>query len=321
MSKPKLMQLLRNAIRAKHYALSTEKTYCTWVRSYIFYHGLKHPKDLDEDDIGSFLSYLAVEKKVSPKTQNQALCAILFLYRHVLMRELNDTINYRWAKPSQYLPVVLSKSELDDILSEMSGCPLLMAQLMYGAGLRKMEVHRLRIKDVDFHRHQIIIRQGKGNKDRYVPLPKATIPALKEQLAISESLFKQDRLLNVEGVEMPFALIRKYPNANKELNWHWVFPSLKLSVDPRTKIKRRHHIHPSVVAKHLNKACKEARIMKKVTCHTLRHSFATHLLESNSDIRTVQELLGHSDVRTTQVYTHVMDRSRSGVLSPLDSIN
>jgi len=314
------MQLLRTTIRSKHYALSTEKTYCFWVRSYIYFHGLKHPKELGEKDIGKFLTYLAVDKKVSPRTQNQALCAIVFLYRHVLNLDISESINFRWAKERQHLPVVLSISEIEDIFSEMNGCPLLMAQLMYGAGLRKMEVHRLRIKDIDFHRHQITVRQGKGNKDRYVPLPKVTIPALKEQIVISESLFKQDRLLNVDGVEVPFALMRKYPNANKELKWHWVFPSLKLSFDPRSNIKRRHHIHPSVIAKHLKKACKSAKIMKKVTCHTMRHSFATHLLEANSDIRTVQELLGHSDVRTTQIYTHVMDRSRSGVLSPLDRI-
>jgi len=319
--KPKLLTQVRNAIRAKHYSYLTEKSYIQWIRRYIFFHDIRHPKDMGANEVGAFLSHLAVDRKVAPKTQNQALCALVFLYKHVLKKELGDVTNLMWAKKHVYLPVVLSQCEIIEVFGHIMGLPLLMCQLMYGAGLRKMECHRLRLKDIDFDRHQIIIRQGKGFKDRHVPLPNMTVQAIRTQIEVVKNLHQQDRELNLAGVELPYAIERKYPNAGTELGWQWLFPSLRLSQDPRTKITRRHHIHPTVVAKHLRKAVLESKIMKKVTCHTLRHSFATHLLEKNSDIRTVQELLGHNDVRTTQVYTHVMKRNATGAKSPLDSLN
>jgi integron integrase len=319
--KPKLLEQVRHSIRAKHYSYLTEKSYVHWIKKFIYFNNVKHPKDMGAEEVGRFLSYLAVKKSVAPKTQNQALCALVYLYKHVIQIELGEITNLMWAKKHVHLPVVLSKSEVFLILDNMVGLPLLMAQLMYGTGIRKMECHRLRIKDIDFERNQITIRQGKGFKDRQVPLPNLAVSAINAQIKIVENLWEQDRKLNVAGTELPYALERKYPNAGTELAWQWLFPSLKLSHDPRTRIERRHHVHPSVVAKHLRRAVTKAKLMKKVTCHTLRHSFATHLLEANSDLRTVQELLGHTDIRTTQIYTHVIKRNGSGTLSPLDILD
>lgn len=318
--KPKLLDQIRFAIRAKHYSYQTEKVYVRWAKKYIYFHKLKHPKDMSATQVGEFLSDLAVRYKVSPSTQNQALCAIIFMYKHVLKSELGEITNLMWAKKHIYLPVVLSQQEVLSIFHHLHGLPLLMIQIMYGAGLRKMECHRLRVKDIDFDRQQIIVRQGKGFKDRYVPLPQITAVSLEAQIEIVKNLFVQDRKLNVNGVELPYAMSRKNPNAGKSLGWQWIFPSLRLSKDPRSKIKRRHHVHPTVVTKHLKKAVDKSLIHKKISCHTFRHSFATHLLESNSDLRTVQELLGHNDVRTTQIYTHVLKRNSNGSLSPLDQL-
>ncbi|WP_144394844.1 integron integrase [Pleionea sediminis] len=318
--KPKLLDQVRFTLRAKHYSYLTEKTYVHWIRRYIYFHNVKHPKEMGESEIGQFLTHLAVNKKVSPATQNQALCSLLFLYRHILKIDIDKITNLKWAKPTQYLPVVLSKNEVSNLFSCMYGVPLLMAQIMYGAGLRKMEVHQLRVKDIDFDRHQIIVRQGKGGKDRHVPLPKSCRETLTEQISLTKNLCQQDRALNIPGVQLPYAIEKKYPNAGKELSWQWVFPSLKISKDPQSNIRRRHHIHPSVVAKHLKAAAKHCGLGKKISCHTLRHSFATHLLETNSDLRTIQELLGHKDVSTTQIYTHVMQRNETGTSSPLDTL-
>lgn len=318
--KPKLLTQLRDAIRSKHYAYQTEKVYIHWVKKYIYFHNLSHPKDMGAAEVGEFLSDLAVNHKVSPSTQNQALCSVIFLYKYVIGKELGEITNLMWAKKNIYLPVVLSQSEVLKIFEGMAGLPLLMVQLMYGAGLRKMECHRLRVKDIDFERQQIIIRQGKGNKDRYVPLPKLAEESLRSQIKVVFSLFEQDRKLNVSGVELPYAMSKKHPRAGELLAWQWIFPSLRLSKDPRSNIVRRHHVHPTVVTKHLKRAVEKSNIFKKISCHTFRHSFATHLLESNSDLRTVQELLGHNDVRTTQIYTHVLNRNASGSLSPLDRI-
>ncbi|MEE4245857.1 MAG: integron integrase [Kangiellaceae bacterium] len=317
-NKPKLLEQVRRAIRAKHYSYQTEKSYLGWIRKYIHFHNLQHPKDMGKNEIGAFLTHLAANLHVSPSTQNQALCAILFLYRHVLDIEIGEITNLMWAKPTQYLPVVLSQQEVKKLLSVMSGAPLLMCQLMYGAGLRKMEVHQLRVKDLDFDRKQIIVRQGKGGKDRHVPLPISCEQSLRGQIGITEELAARDRALNLPGVQLPNAIERKYPNAGLDLAWQWIFPSLNISEDPRSGIKRRHHVHPTVVAKHLRKAVTLSRVGKRVTCHTFRHTFATHLLEANSDLRTVQELLGHKDVSTTQIYTHVLKRNSTGAESPLD---
>jgi len=318
--KPKLLDQVRLSLRAKHYSYQTEKVYVHWVRRYIYFHKLEHPKNMTAKDIGDFLSNLAVQHKVSPSTQNQALCALIYLYKHVLQIELGEITNLMWAKKNIYLPVVLSQNEILKIFEQMSGLPLLMVQLMYGAGLRKMECHRLRVKDIDFERQQIIVRQGKGFKDRYVPLPQVASGPLNAQLEIVKNLHAQDSNLNVNGVELPYAISKKAPKAGTSLSWQWIFPSLKLSNDPRTGIIRRHHVHPTVVSKHLKAAVCRAGIHKKVSCHTFRHSFATHLLEANSDLRTVQELLGHNDVRTTQIYTHVLKRNNNGSLSPLDQL-
>ena len=271
-------------------------------------------------EIGDFLSFLAVSKRVSPATQNQALCAIIFLYKHVLKTPLTEEINMKWAKRQEHVPVVLSSEEILILLDGFSGLPKLMASLCYGTGVRKMECHRLRVKDIDFDRKEITIRQGKGNKDRRVPLPKSCVKELKVQLAFVKELHRKDRIENLPGVELPYAINRKYPNAGTSLAWQWIFPSLRVSLDPRTLIRRRHHVHPSVLTKHLKKALDRSGILKHVTVHVLRHSFATHLLESGADLRTVQELLGHSDVKTTQIYTHVLNRNASGSLSPLDRL-
>ncbi len=318
--KPKLLYQLKVAIRSLNYALSTEKTYVHWARNFIIYHNKRHPKDMASKEVSDYLSYLAIYKNVSPATQNQALCAIVFLYKHVLKQPLDDNICSTRSRRQQNVPVVLSENEVLRLLEEFFGLPKLMASLCYGAGMRKMECHRLRVKDIDFHRAEITIRQAKGKKDRRVPLPSSCVALLETQLNFVKMLHQKDREEKIPGVEMPYALARKYPNASTSLAWQWVFPSLKLSLCPRTLIRRRHHVHPSVLTKHLKVAVERAAINKHVTLHVLRHSFATHLLESGADLRTVQELLGHSDVKTTQIYTHVLNRNKSGSLSPLDKI-
>ena len=318
--KPKLIWQVRSAIRAKHYSYQTEKSYVQWIKKFIHFHKLRHPKEMREAEVGAFLNYLAVQCKVAPSTQNQALCALIFLYKHVLKNELGTVAGLLWAKPKLYLPVVLSTQEVQAIINALTGTPKLMIQIMYGAGLRKMECHNLRVKDIDLQRHQIIVRQGKGGKDRYVPLPKQCVEPLQAQIELSRQLYQQDKQLNVAGVYLPFALDNKFPNAGREFAWQWIFPSLRLSKDPRTAVVRRHHLHPSVVTKHLKTAVFQAGVYKKVTCHTFRHSFATHLLENRADIRTVQELLGHNDLTTTQIYTHVMGKNKLAIESPLDHL-
>ncbi|MBV1911317.1 MAG: integron integrase [Kangiellaceae bacterium] len=318
---PKLMWRVRSKIRTLHYSFQTEKTYVHWIKRFIHYYHLKHPETMAEKEISAFLTHLAVDRKVSPSTQNQALYALLFLYKQVLEIDLPDkAINAVRAKPITNLPVVLSTSEVKVLHSSMSGLPKLMAQVIYGTGLRKSEVHRLRVKDIDFDRNQITVKRGKGGKDRPLPLPQTCKNELKSQIDFVNQLYLKDRKENIHGVELPYAIGIKYPNAGKSLAWQWVFPSLRISTAPRTKIQRRHHVHPTVFSKHLKKAVVEAGIQKHVTSHVFRHSFATHLLESGADIRTVQELLGHTDVRTTQIYTHVLNRNPTGTLSPLDKL-
>ncbi|MBV1910516.1 MAG: integron integrase, partial [Kangiellaceae bacterium] len=267
-----------------------------------------------------FLSHLAVKWNVSPSTQNQALCALVFLYKHVIKNPLDDNICGVRAKRQRNIPVVLTQDEVLDILNSMYGLPKLMAALCYGGGLRKMECHRLRVKDVDLQRMEITVRKGKGNKARRVPVPMSCKDPLEAQLSFVKSLHEKDQIDNLAGVELPYATNRKYPKAGTSFIWQWIFPSLKISICPRTLIQRRHHVHPSVLSKHLRSAVEKSMVNKHVTLHVLRHSFATHLLETGADIRTVQELLGHSDVKTTQIYTHVLNRNASGSLSPLDKL-
>ena len=304
-----------------HYSYQTEKTYVQWIKRFLHFNNLRHPNNMGEVEVNFFLTHLAVDKKVSPATQNQALCALVYLYKQVLEIPLGEkSIDAVRAKYHRNLPVVLSLSEVRLLLGFLIGLPKLMAQVIYGTGLRKSEVHRLRVKDIDFDRNQISVRRGKGGKDRPLPLPQTCKDELKSQIDFVHQLFLRDRTDNVNGVELPYALERKHPNAGKSLGWQWVFPSLRISTDPRTLIQRRHHVHPSVFTKHVKKAVEKSGIHKRVTAHVFRHSFATHLLESGADIRTVQELLGHNDVRTTQIYTHVLNRNPSGTLSPLDKL-
>jgi len=316
----KLLDRVRGIIRCRHFSLQTERTYIYWIKRYIYFHKIRHPKEMGSKEINAFLSHLALKQKVSPSTQNIALNALVFLYKNVLNIPLDDKINAVRAKSREKMPVVLSTNEIGLLLNNLTGLPKVMASLCYGAGLRKMECHRLRVKDVDFDRKEITVRQGKGNKDRIVPLPVTTINALKCQLDFLKELHKKDELENIAGVELPYAIERKYPNAGKSLGWQWFFPSLQISKDPRSDIHRRHHVHPSVLAKHIRKAVRNSGIYKHITIHVLRHSFATHLLESGADIRTVQELLGHNDVKTTQIYTHVVNHSSKISLSPLDKL-
>lgn len=316
----RLMDQVRNKIRFKQYSLRTEQAYSGWIRRYIFFHNKRHPVDMGAAEIEAFLTYLAAERRVSASTQNVALSAILFLYREVLEIELPWLDNFSPAKRPQRLPVVLSREEVTSLLDNVER-PLhaLVLRLLYGSGMRLMECIRLRVKDLDFARSEITIREGKGRKDRVTVLPGAILNDLKKQLSVSRRFFDQDRASQVPGVFLPDALARKYPNAGREWAWHWVFPSTKLSTCPRTRITRRHHMDEKALQRAMKQAINRVGITKPASPHTLRHSFATHMLENGYDIRTVQELLGHSNVKTTMIYTHVLNRGGRGVKSPLDS--
>jgi integron integrase len=311
---------VRNAIRLKHYSLRTERTYVGWIRRFILFHGKRHPLEMGAAEVTAFLSHLAVEGKVASSTQNQALAALLFLYRRVLEVELPWLDGVQRAKASQRLPVVLTEDEIARLFAHLDGVPGLMARLTYGAGLRLMECVRLRIKDIDFGRGELVIRQGKGDKDRVTMLPSTLAAPLRELLQRNRDLYAADRAANLPGVEMPFALERKYPNAATSWPWFWVFPARDLSTDPRSGVRRRHHVFEQVLQRAIKQAARAAGIHKPATTHSLRHSFATHLLQAGYDIRTVQELLGHADVSTTMIYTHVLNRGGRGVLSPLDGM-
>ena len=315
----KLMDQVRNKIRYKQYSLRTEQAYAGWIKRYIFFHNKRHPSEMGASEIESFLTYLAVKRKVSASTQNLALCAILFLYRDVLEIELPWLDDFSPAKRPQRLPVVLSREEVRALLDNVEK-PLhaLVLRLLYGTGMRLMECIRLRVKDLDFERSEIMIREGKGRKDRVTVLPSAVMDDLMKQLSISRRWYNQDRVNQVSGVYLPDALERKYPNAGKEWTWHWVFPSTKLSTCPRSRIIRRHHMDEKAIQRSMKQTIHRVGIAKPASPHTLRHSFATHMLENGYDIRTVQELLGHSDVKTTMIYTHVLNRGGRGVKSPLD---
>jgi integron integrase len=314
----KLLDQIRDAIRLKHYSYSTEKTYVHWARRYILFHNKRHPAEMGAVEIETFLTHLAKEDNVSASTQNQALNALLFLYRSVLKIDLAIPIHALRAKRSELLPTVLSKEETAQVLSGVQGLHQLMAKLLYGSGLRLMECLRLRVKDIDFEQFQIIIREGKGEKDRATMLPASLVQPLKHQIDFVRKIHERDLAQGYGSVELPFALARKYPNADKEFAWQYIFPSDRLSADPRNGINRRHHVDPSGLQRAVRAAAKLANLDKPVSPHTFRHCFATHLLEAGYDIRTVQELLGHKDIKTTMIYTHVLNRGPKAVRSPLD---
>jgi len=318
MAKSQLMEEVRNTLRVHHYSLRTERIYLHWIRRYILYHNKRHPREMGEKEISGFLTFLAVNKHVSASTQNQALSALLFLYKRVLKLEIDWIDDVVRAKRKKNLPVVLTRTQVHQLLSCVSGRKQLLARLLYGTGMRLMEGVRLRIQDINFEYRTITIRGGKGNKDRTTILPDSLITDLEQQIAYTRTLYQQDRDNNSPGVELPFALERKYPNAGKEWPWQWVFPSKKHSTDPRSKIVRRHHIYEKNLQRNIKEAVRELGFSQRVTTHTLRHCFATHLLEDGYDIRTIQQLLGHKDVKTTMIYTHVVNKGAMGVKSPID---
>jgi integron integrase len=304
-------------IRIRHLALSTEQAYVFYVRDFIRFHKRRHPRDLGEGDIRAYLAHLATDRKVAASTQNVALSALLFLYRNLLGIELPYIDDVTWAQKPKSVPAVFTRNEVQKVLSHLKGTHLLMGSLLYGAGLRLKECLSLRIKDVDFDYSQIVIHSAKGFKDRIVPLPERCIPQLKLQLAYARALHAADVAANLPGVYMPYALETKFPNANKSLTWYWLFPAPQISRDPRSGLIRRQHMREDALQRAVKGAITAAGIHKHAGCHTFRHSFATHMLEHGADIRTVQELLGHNDVKTTMIYTHVLKRG-SGVRSPLD---
>lgn len=317
---PKLLDQVRDKLRVKHYAIRTEQSYVDWIKRYIYFHDKTHPKDLGAQDVEAFLTHLAVVGKVAASTQNQAKSALLFLYREVLEIQLPWLDNVTQAKAPKKLPVVLTVAEVQAVLSRLSGSHLLIASLLYGGGMRLMEAVRLRVKDVEFARHEIIVREGKGFKDRVTMLPEAVVVQLKAHLVKVKALHEEDLAQGYGEVYLPFALDKKYPNAGREWGWQYIFPSKNLSVDPRSGKTRRHHLDEKGVQRAMKQAVRDAGLVKPATPHTLRHSFATHLLQSGYDIRTVQELLGHSDVSTTMIYTHVLNKGGRGVASPLDQL-
>lgn len=312
------MDHIRTTIRLRGMSYRTEQTYCDWIRRFILHHNKRHPKDLGATEIRDFLAHLVNDRNVAASTQNVALHALLFLYQQVLLIELPPLGDLQPAKKSTRLPVVFTPEEVRAILAQMMGTKWLMASLLYGTGMRVSELLRLRVKDVDFAQNQIVVRAGKGNKDRVTMLPQSLKEALREHLAEVKKTHENDLQEGYGAVSLPFALEKKYPHANREWSWQYVFPAPKRSIDPRSQVERRHHLDPSGLQKAVKTALRQTTIAKHGSCHTFRHSFATHLLERGSDIRTVQELLGHEDVSTTMIYTHVLNRGGFAVRSPLD---
>jgi integron integrase len=318
MSQPRLMERMRGALRARHYARRTEKAYCLWVERFIRFHKMRHPSEMGEAEINAFLTHLAVEGKVSSSTQNQALAALLFLYRSVIGREVGDLTGVIRARKQKRLPVVLTREEVRALLEELDGVCWLAASIMYGTGLRLTECLTMRVQDVDFGRGQITVRDGKGGKDRITMLPESVTQELRHQMKLAKRVHDQDLAEGWGRVLLPDALERKYPNAAAEWRWQWVFPQERRWRNERTGLQGRHHMDQSIVQRAVHEAARRACLTKRVSCHTLRHSFATHLLEAGYDIRTIQELLGHRDVSTTMIYTHVLNKGGLGVRSPLD---
>ncbi|HEY7786445.1 MAG TPA: integron integrase [Pyrinomonadaceae bacterium] len=315
---PKLLNEVRNVMRTRHYSLRTEKTYINWIKQFIIFHKKRHPAELGGTEVAQFLSHLAVNRNVAASTQNQALAALLFLYRYVLKLELPWLEEVQRAKKPSRLPLVFTREEVQAILAQLTHTNWLMASLLYGSGLRLMECLRLRIKDVDFEYQQLTVRDGKGAKDRRTILPVTLVASLKQHRDRVKSLHQRDLRQGFGSVFLPHALNRKYPNASREWAWQYLFPAKKLSRDPLSGEIRRHHVGENALQRAIKGAIQAADIAKPGSCHTLRHSFATHLLEVGYDIRTVQELLGHQDLNTTMIYTHVLNRGGRGVRSPLD---
>jgi integron integrase len=315
----KLLDQVRRKIRLKGYSIRTEKTYVEWIRRFILFHDKRHPKEMGKAEIESFLAHLVIQRNVASSTQNQAFNAILFLYDQVLEAKMPDDIQAIRSKKPARVPTVMTHEETHKMIAVMSGVHRLMAKMMYGCGLRVLECLRMRVKDIDFALNQIVVRDGKGKKDRITVLPDGIKADIEIHLQYVKRIHQQDLCRGFGRVYLPNALERKYPSANKQWGWQYVFPSKSLSIDPRAGAKRRHHMHESGIRKAIRQAAKMCGIIKPVGCHTLRHSFATHLLMDGYDIRTVQELLGHKDVSTTMIYTHVLNRGGRGVVSPLDA--
>jgi integron integrase len=312
------LEQVRQVILCKHYSIKTEHTYLRWIKNFIHFHNKRHPLDMGADEVGAYLNHLAIDRHVAPATQRTALNALVFMYREVLKRPIEEAISFTYANKPPRIPTVFSHQEASAVLEQLEGHHYVMAALLYGAGLRVMECVRLRIKDVDFNLKQLIVRNGKGNKDRVTPLPEKIIPRLQQAIAHAQKLHAYDLAEGYGAVYLPYALSRKYPSAATEPAWQYVFPARQRAVDPRSEIVRRHHIGEQSLQRAVKRAIKLAGIDKQASCHTFRHSFATRLLEMNYDIRTVQTLLGHADVKTTEIYTHVVGRGALAVTSPLD---
>ena len=316
----RLIPSVRRLMRARHLSRLTEEAYVRWIVRYVRYHGLRHPSKLGEKEMREFLSHLAADRNVAASTQSQALAALLFLYVEVLRDPVPWIEDVVRARRPERLPVVMSREEVLAVLGKMKGAPHLVGLLLYGSGLRLMEALQLRVKDIDFGLNQIMVRSGKGDRDRLTMLPAAARSQLESQLVRVKRLHERDLAAGAGRTILPHALARKYPNAATELVWQWVFPARRVGVDPATRVRYRHHLHETVVQRAMHAAVKAAKLTKRATCHTFRHSFATHLLEDNHDIRTVQELLGHRNVATTMIYTHVLNRGGLGVKSPADRL-
>ena len=315
-----LMSELRASLRSRHYSRRTETAYCLWVTRYIRFHRLRHPAEMGEAEINAYLTHLAVEEHVSASTQTQALSALLFLYRHVIGREIGELSGVIRARTPERLPVVMTRAEVRALLEHLDGDKWLMASLMYGAGLRLMECLRLRVQDVDFGHGEIVVRNGKGAKDRVTMLPDSLKPPLQAQLRRARAIHERDLADGWGRVVLPDALDRKYPNAPAQWGWQWVFPQERRWCNKQTGEQGRHHVHQTIIQRAVGEAARASGVAKHVGCHTLRHSFATHLLESGYDIRTIQELLGHKSLNTTMIYTHVLNKGGLGVKSPFDAL-